>query len=110
MILNFADFERKSLPAFKGGEKSYDPIMVDDDLGNKFMDGLLKPGASIGMHTHEGNCEVIYILEGNGTVLEADGAHPVQAGMCLFCPNGQNHSLCNTSDKDLKFFAAVIMQ
>ena len=110
MIIDFSDIARKSLPAFKGGEKSYDVKMVDDDLGNKFMDGILTPGASIGMHTHEGNCEAIYILEGCGTVLEADGAHPVKAGMCLFCPDGKNHSLCNTGETDLHFFATVIKQ
>ena len=110
MIISFDQIPGKELPNFKGGEKSFDVKMVDAEDGNRFMLGLLKPGATIGMHTHTGNCEVVYILEGCGSIVEKDGIHPVQAGMCLYCPSGESHSLQNTSQEDLRFFATVVRQ
>ena len=39
------------------------------DKNNKILLGTLEPGASIGLHTHETNSEIIYILSGKGKVL-----------------------------------------
>ena len=61
--------ELSILPAFKGGEKEFAANMFFDGT-NRIFKGTLVPGASIGIHTHDDSCEVIFILEGTGTILE----------------------------------------
>ena len=92
MIIDFKNMEEQILPNFKGGEKTYES------------------GASIGLHTHEGNCEMFYIIEGTGKVLMDGEYERVEAGVCHYCPKGHTHSLINDSDSDLVFYAVVAEQ
>ena len=94
MIIDFKHMEEQILPNFKGGEKAY-AVKKFTDGRNMIMHGRLESGASIGLHTHEGNCEMFYIIEG---------------GVCHYCPKGHTHSLINDSDSDLVFFAVVAEQ
>lgn len=109
MIIDFDKTEEKILPQFNGGEKEFNTRMFLDDL-NKIQRGRLAPGASIGMHTHVTNSEIIYVLEGEGTVLYDEGKESVEAGLCHYCPKGHAHSLINTGEKELVFFAVVPVQ
>ena len=104
------------LPNFKGGDKEFAANMFFDGT-NRIFKGRLVPGATIGMHTHEDSCEVIFILEGRGTIVEkspeseAEILSSVKEGDCVYCPKGHTHSLRNTSDEgDLVFYAAVPQQ
>lgn len=109
MIIDFNTLESNRIKNFKGGEKELDVRWyVDDD--NRIMYGRLEPGASIGMHTHDTSSETIYVLSGRGTV-SIDGAEEsVEAGLCHYCPKGHAHSLMNSGDEDLLFFAVVPQQ
>nr|MBQ8253131.1 cupin domain-containing protein [Lachnospiraceae bacterium] len=109
MIIEFDKMEEKALPNFKGGEKQYDVKMFTEG-NHKIMEGRLVPGASIGLHTHETDCEVIFLTEGNGKVVDDGKEYAVSAGMALFCPKDHSHTLMNNSDADLRFYAAVISQ
>lgn len=106
MKLSFNDMPDTVLPKFKGGEGQYVAKMFTDS-NNKIMRGLLAPGCSIGLHTHDTNSEIIYILSGTGKVL-CDGEYePLSAGDCHYCPKGHGHSLINDSSGDLTFVAVV---
>ena len=117
MIINFDKIDNTVLPNFKGGEKDFAANMFFDGT-NRIFKGRLIPGASIGMHCHDDSCEVIFILEGSGTITEVSPEVPdkvtvsdVKAGDCLYCPKGFSHSLKNTShDDDLVFYATVTRQ
>ena len=116
MILDFNKMEVTVLPNFKGGEKEFAANMFFDGT-NRIFKGWLVPGATIGMHTHDDSCEMIFILEGRGTIVEREPeseeetVSPVSAGDCLYCPKGYSHSLQNTSDEgDLIFYAVVPKQ
>lgn len=115
MIIRFDKMETTVLPNFKGGEKEFSAKMFFDGT-NRIFKGTLIPGASIGIHTHDDSCEVIFILEGCGTILEKEpgnehsDSHGVKAGDCLYCPKGYTHSLINTSEADLVFYAVVPKQ
>jgi mannose-6-phosphate isomerase-like protein (cupin superfamily) len=115
MIIKFDESNHTILPNFKGGDKEFSAHMFYDGT-NRILKGILVPGASIGVHKHEGNCEVIFILSGKGTILEqAPGQEQtlteVSAGDCLYCPEGHTHSLMNTSEEgDLVFYAVVAAQ
>ncbi len=106
MNIDFTRTDFVSFPAFKGGDKELLAKMSFDGK-NRIMLAKLVPGASIGMHRHEGNCEMIYILSGCGSVIFDGEKSPVFPGMCHYCPEGHTHSLINDSDADLEFFAVV---
>ena len=108
MKLDFNNIELKVLKNFNGGEKELQANMYVDDT-NKIFRGKLIPGASIGMHTHEVNEEVIYILQGNAKFLYDDTVEYVKAGECHYCPKGHSHSFINETDEDIIFFAVVPM-
>ena len=126
MTIEFDKMDVTVLPNFKGGEKEFAANMFFDGT-NRIFKGRLIPGATIGMHTHEDSCEVIFILEGHGTIVEIapagescdagesapaqENATQVGPGDCLYCPKGHTHSLRNTSaEGDLVFYAVVPMQ
>ena len=106
MILNFDELQTTIIPNFYGGEKEVRAKMHVDKR-NKIMLGRLAPGASIGLHTHETNSEILYVLEGEGKVLFDGDYEKVRGGLCHYCPKGHAHSLINDSEKDLVFFAVV---
>ena len=106
MLINFDQIPETVIPHMRGGEGQVASHMhVDGD--NKIMKGLLAPGCTIGLHTHDTSSEIIYILSGTGKVL-CDGEYEaVSAGSVHYCPKGHAHSLINDSDADLTFFAVV---
>lgn len=116
MIIRFDEMDLSVLPQFKGGEKELRAKMYFDGTNRAFR-GILVPGATIGMHTHEDSCEMIFILSGKGTIVEKTPGtdqvteQPVSAGDCLYCPKGHAHSLRNLNgSEDLVFYAAVALQ
>lgn len=113
MIIDFETMDVTILPEFKGGEKEFAANMFFDGT-NRIFKGRLTPGASIGMHTHDDSCEVIFVLKGKGTIVEKEAgsdvetAKTVKAGDCLYCQLGNSHSLRNTEEEgDLVFYAVV---
>lgn len=106
MLIDFSDIEEKPLEHFKGGEGTFFARMFTDPKV-KIMRGRLEHGASIGLHTHEGNSEIVFILEGKGKML-CDGRYEeLSAGSCTYCPEGHEHSIINDSKGDLIFYAVV---
>ena len=75
-----------------------------------FCEIVLEPGCSIGEHTHEGECEVFRITEGEGVYGDNGVEKTVSAGDVTVCFSGESHSIANRSDKTLKLFAAVITE
>lgn len=106
MILCFPKMNETAIAQFYGGEKELYAKLFNDG-SNKILHGTLKPGASIGVHTHTTSSEIIYILSGTGTVKYDDTYEKVSAGVCHYCPKGHSHSLINDSEEDLVFFAVV---
>lgn len=106
MTLDYNTMEVSVIPNFKGGEKEIRAQMFWDGT-NRILKGLLVPGASIGEHTHDVNSEILYVLKGEGTIIDDGVSSPIKAGQCTYCPKGHSHSLVNTSNADLEFFAVV---
>ncbi len=106
MLIDFDAIPVSVIPHMRGGEKEVSTRMFSDERC-KIMQGRLIPGATIGLHTHETSCEIIYILSGQGKVLYDDGSEPLSAGSCHYCPKGHAHSLINDSGEDLLFLAVV---
>ena len=106
MIIDFKKIELSVLENFKGGEKATEAHMFVDD-NNRMLMGRLVPGASIGLHRHEGNSEIILIRKGCGKVLFEGEYIALKEGDVHYCPEGCEHSLRNPSDADLIVFAVI---
>jgi len=106
MIIKKEEIIKVEKPNFLGGEGTLDAFISMDELG-KILRATLKPHSSIGFHTHEENYKVLYVIKGNGKVLENGVESPIKEGEIAYCKKGQGHSLINDTDSDLEFFAVV---
>lgn len=106
MKINFDIMETQVIPQFKGGKGDFIVKMFNDESG-KILLGKLEPGSEIGYHKHEGNCEIIYIISGNGKCRYDDTEETLSAGDCHYCPEGHSHALINNGVENLEFFAVV---
>lgn len=106
MLIEFDKLPVETVPHMRDGEGTV-TLQKSTDGQVKVMKGLLPAGATIGLHTHETNSEVIYILSGRGKVL-CDGVYePLVPGACHYCPKGHGHSLMNDGTEDLTFLAVI---
>ena len=69
MILDFNTIPANAVPHFKGGEGEAIVRKFDDPRMGAVVRLTLPVGSSIGLHTHTGNCEVIYILSGSASTM-----------------------------------------
>lgn len=68
----------------------------------------LAPGCSIGEHVHEGEAELFYFVQGEGTVTDDGVEVPVRAGDSMLTPSGHGHSVINTGGEDLVLLAVIV--
>jgi quercetin dioxygenase-like cupin family protein len=64
------------------------------------------PGGHTPRHSHPYEHEV-FVLEGNGVVLEGDVEHALKAGDFIFVQPNEVHQFCNTGSRPLKFLCMV---
>ena len=67
MKISFDSLEEQNIQNFKGGEGVFKPRMHVGNY-NKIMRATLPAGSSIGLHTHDTNSEIIFIISGVGTM------------------------------------------
>lgn len=106
MVIDPLKIEEQLIMNFKGGEGELLTRNYFDDKC-KIMFSNLRPGASSGMHTHEGNCEIVYVISGVATFNYDGQKETVTAGQVHYCPEGHSHYMVNETDEDLKYFAIV---
>ena len=108
MKIDFENMEEMVVDGFKGGKGITHLRKFENELGKIIM-GRLEPGATIGLHTHETNSEIIYIISGTADFIydSDDIAETVSAGECHYCPKGHAHSMINNSNEDIVFFATI---
>lgn len=106
MKIDFKNIEEKIVPNFKGGEGRYIMKQFADEKV-KIMYGKLEPGCSIGLHQHELNCEIMYILSGQATYVYEGQEEIVNPGEVHYNPMDKEHTLLNKGKEDLTFFAVV---
>ena len=67
------------------------------------------PGDSIGIHTHTGEAELYYILEGSALVCDNGRMEQLHAGDVHYCPDGGSHSVENNADVPMRMLAIVLL-
>lgn len=115
MIVRNDQYPRSADVAKHGGagEFGVETILGREQLGKAgrlFVRGTLKPGHSVGMHSHNGDMEICYFLSGTGLVREDDGReYLVHAGDTEIVPSGHAHEIvCQSETDDLIYIAIVI--
>lgn len=109
MQIDFSKIAEERVEGLKGGEGTLLKRAFSDRMGTVMLDRLA-PGASIGMHCHTDDCEVMFILSGTAS-FQCDGVEEtVQAGSCHYCPKGSTHCLKNKGTDELVFFAVLPKQ
>jgi mannose-6-phosphate isomerase-like protein (cupin superfamily) len=68
----------------------------------------LPPGASIGLHRHEGETEYFLILAGTGVVNDDGKELAVQPGDTVVTGNGASHSIKNSGTVPLVLHGVII--
>lgn len=109
MTIDFSQIAEQCVPNAKGGEKELLKRAFTDGAVTVMLDRLA-PGASIGVHTHVEDCEIMYIVSGTATYSTPAGEETVPAGCCHYCPKGGTHGLKNCGDEELVFFAVLPKQ
>lgn len=106
MVIDFEKIPEAHIDGFKGGQGHLDTRNYADDKA-KIMYSTLRPGATTGLHTHKGNCEIVFVISGTATFHYDDTVETVRAGQCHYCPEGHAHYMENLTDHDLVYFAVV---
>ncbi len=113
MICKHNELQRDVQQNFRGGKGSVTlEHFMDQQMargaGRLFAQFIIPPGASVGLHKHEGDSEVYYILEGKALVSDNGTDVVLGPGDVNFCPDGGSHSIENIGDTDLKYIAVIL--
>ncbi len=76
--------------------------------GRLFAVSIIPPGGSIGKHTHSGDFETYYILEGKALVDDNGTKRELVPGDMTQCRDGDFHSIENVGDIDLRYIAVIL--
>lgn len=102
MVRVDSEMPRSSLVCEQGGNGTIQAVEV---LPFSQLGGTIKmckrfifpPASSIGRHTHHGESEIYYVLEGTAVVTENNQDKMLHAGDAAVCTDGQTHSIKNPS-------------
>ena len=81
---------------------TYDFLTKEEsgDKGRLFGRMVLPAGASIGMHQHEGEYEIYYVISGSGVVDDGETQYPIGPGDMYLCEDGAKHMLQNDGTEE----------
>jgi len=65
------------------------------------------PGSSIGMHVHENDEEMVYVISGSGQAYINDEYINIAQGETHFARQGKKHSLINNTKNNLVILAVI---
>ncbi|SRR5574344_2035722 len=112
MITHFSELPKTDTPLCNGkGTVSAVQLLALEDFqekGRLFKHCTLKPGCSVGEHTHKGDFEVYYILKGEGLYNDNGTMTTVKPGDVALCPAGESHMIENNGTEDLEFIALIL--
>jgi quercetin dioxygenase-like cupin family protein len=92
------------------GNTVFEKFFADDQLPKNykvFSEMVLAPSCSIGYHSHIGESEIYYVLDGAGDINVDGNTIAAKPGDVAVCKNGSSHSVVNTGSKDLRILAVI---
>jgi mannose-6-phosphate isomerase-like protein (cupin superfamily) len=75
---------------------------------NQLSEITMPSGASIGLHSHTEDTEFYIILKGKGVVDDNGTEKSITEGDVMITGNGETHSIANTGNVPLVFYAIII--
>lgn len=94
------------------GEVTITSWLEDKDKPNNVrLAGVLTlpPGASIGVHKHEGEAKIFHIISGTGDYNDNGEVVKVKAGDTAVCPSGCEHGIKNTGEEPLILNGFIVL-
>lgn len=76
--------------------------------GRLFARNTVPPGASIGLHRHQGDSEAYYVIAGTGVYHDNDRKFEIGPGDLARVDDNDQHSIENTGDVPLEFIALIL--
>ena len=76
--------------------------------GRLFAQNTVPPGASIGLHRHQGDSEAYYVIAGSGVYRDDDQSFAIGVGDLARVDDEHRHSIENTGDVPLVFIALIL--
>ena len=70
---------------------------------------MLNPGCSIGLHNHENEDEIFYIMKGKALVDDNGEKQEVHPGDAIITGGGDYHSIENAGDEPTELLAVIIL-
>lgn len=104
--------EKESVQKGRGTVGFSDLAAVEETYGHVrlFSTCTLRPGCSIGYHTHENETEFYYILQGEAVVNDNGTELVMKPGQVMSTGDGAGHSIENLGKEDLVFLAMIVTQ
>ena len=69
----------------------------------------LPPGSSVGVHTHENDEELYYIVSGHGSYIRNNGnREDIGPGDVTLTRKGERHSIVADKNEPIVFFAVIV--
>lgn len=105
---------RETKEQLRGGNGTVElmHLFKPDEMHNKNAKLMarftLNPGCSVGLHSHDADEEIYYILKGNATVNDNGVKKEVFPGVAVITGGGATHALENTGDEPLEFIALIL--
>lgn len=94
------------------GEAEMHKILTGEEelygKGRMFNHIYLAPGNSIGIHQHDGDNEIYYILKGTGEYNDNGTIMQINAGDTTICNDGETHGLVNNGTETLEAIALIL--
>lgn len=101
--------EKIEVKAMRGGNGSCIVEKADELMMHCKMYARITilPNSSIGMHVHENDEEMVYVISGNGRAYINGEYIQVKSGESHFAKQGNQHSIINDSNENLVILAVI---
>jgi mannose-6-phosphate isomerase-like protein (cupin superfamily) len=114
MIRRNADMQKEMRERMRGGIGTVEIVHIyrKEELRGKtrlFARLRIPPGSSIGYHTHDGEEEVYYVLQGAATITEQGVTSSLGPGDAVLTGGGDGHSIANHGSEALELLAVILV-
>lgn len=114
MIQRSHQMEKEVREQMKGGKGA---ITVTHVLRQKQLTGKcrfvgkmsIEPGCSVGLHEHDDEEEIYYIMKGKALVQDNGIRQEVEEGDVILTGGGSSHSIENITNEPLEVFAFILL-
>ena len=106
MLIDFNAEKEVVVPNMNGGDGEVAAKMFVNGCG-KVIVSRIRPHSSIGLHLQKTSNDINFVVSGAGKAVCNGKEEALTAGVCHYCPRGEEHAIINTGDTDLVLYTVV---